>query len=414
MMRQLPAQPSASPHAGIGFVQFVVVMAALQALGALGVDSMLPNLPVIGQALGVADENRRQLIITVYMLGFGLPQIVYGPLADRYGRKPVLVAGLVLYIGFSLGAALSRSFEGLLIARLFQGIGAAAVRVVPVSIIRDRYSGRQMARVLSLISIVFMGVPILAPSLGQALLRLGPWPLIFAVLAVLGLVVLAWTLLRLPETLHPQDRLPIQAVRIASAFRTAATNRTSAGYALAQTFLFGGLIGFITSAEQVFADAFHAAGSFAFVFALAASFIAIAALLNSRLVVKVGTRRLSHGGLLAFVALAAAQLAIIWAGRETLVVFAAFQAASMFAFGLTSGNFNAMAMEPMGHIAGVAAALQGTVSTVGAALIGFFIGQQFSGSAASVVEGYLVCGLLSLVAVLVAERGRLFRPQMGG
>jgi DHA1 family bicyclomycin/chloramphenicol resistance-like MFS transporter len=395
---------------GPGFVEFVVLMAALQALGALGIDAMLPNLPAIGEALGVTDENRRQLIITAYLLGLGGAQLAFGPLADRFGRRPVLLAGLALYVGFSLLAAFSPSFSLLLVARVLQGVGAAATRAIPISVVRDRYAGRAMARVMSLTSLVFMAAPIAAPSLGQAVLMLASWPWTFGLLAALALAVMLWALLRLPETLHPEDRLAINPQRIAEAFAMAARNRTAFFYILGQTFLFGGLLGFINSAQQLFAEALGAGERFPLVFAICASFIAAASLLNARLVMRLGMRRLSHAALLAYIALAAVHLLIAGTGHETLVVFIVFQALTMFCFGLTSGNFGAMAMEPMGQIAGVASSFQGFVSMVGASLIGFAIGQGFNGTVVPVEAGYLLCGLCAMASVLVAERGRLFRP----
>ncbi len=394
----------------MGFVQFVCLIAALMALGALGIDSMLPNLPAIAGALGVTDENRRQLIITCYLLGFGSAQIIYGSLADRFGRRPVLLCGLGLYVIFSLIAALSRSFELLLAARVLQGIGAAATRVLPVSIVRDCYSGRDMARVMSLSSTVFMAVPVLAPTFGQAVVMVAPWPWIFGALAFFGVVVLTWAALKLPETLHPEDRAPIQPARILRAARITLSSREALGYCLAQTLVFGGLLGFINSSQQVFADAFKAANLFPLVFAIAASFIAIASLLNARLVVRLGMRALSHTALLAYIALAAIHSLVAISGHENLVEFAALQALTMFTFGLMSGNFNAMAMDSMGHIAGAAASIQGFITMIGASLIGFAIGQQFHGTVTPVPVGYLVCGLCALAAVLYAEGGRLFRP----
>jgi DHA1 family bicyclomycin/chloramphenicol resistance-like MFS transporter len=409
-MKTISPSHKTPSSAEMGFLQFVLIIAALMAVGALGTDSMLPNLPTIGSALGVAQENRRQLIITCYLLGFGVAQIVYGPLADRYGRKPVLLGGLCLYVAFSIVAAFSPSFDTLLIARVLQGIGAAATRVLPVSIVRDRYSGRDMARVMSLASMVFMGVPVLAPTVGQAVTLIAPWPYVFGVLAMFGAAVFVWVLIKLPESLHPRDRIPIIPGRIASAFAQAASNRSSVGYMIAQTFLFGGLLGFINSAEQVFADAFHKPALFTPVFAIAASFIAVASLVNARLVGRVGMRWMSHAALLGFISLSAVHLTIVLTGHESLLVFAVFQAATMFTFGLTQGNFSAMSMEPMGHIAGAASSLQGFCIMVGGSLIGFLIGQQFDGSSGPVVAGYLCCSLGALAAVLVAENGRLFRP----
>lgn len=399
---------------GPRFIEFVVLIAALQALGALGVDSMLPNLPAIGAALGVVDENRRQLIITAYLLGFGGAQLIYGPLADRYGRRPVLLTGLGLYVGFSLLTALSPSFDMMLVMRVLQGVGAAATRAIPISVVRDRYAGREMARVMSLTSMVFMAAPIAAPSLGQLVLVLASWPWIFGLLAALATVLMAWSLLRLPETLHPEDRLPIRPRAIAHAFLLAARNRTAVCYILAQAFLFGGLLGFINSAQQLFAEALGARQQFPLIFALCASCIAVASLLNARLVMRLGMRRLSHAALLGYIVLPAIHLAIARWGHETLVVFAILQGLAMFCFGLTSGNFGAMAMEPMGHIAGVASSFQGFVSMIGASLIGFVVGQGFDGTVLPLEAGYLLCGLCALAAVLVAERGRLFQPHEGG
>ncbi len=397
----------------MGFVQFVLIVAAMQALGALGIDSMLPNLPAIGHALGVTQENRRQLIITCYMLGLGLSQVFYGSLGDRFGRRPILLGGILLYVVFSIIAALAPTFETLLAARVLQGIGAGATRVLPVAIVRDCYAGRAMARVMSLASMVFMGVPVLAPTLGQTVILFAPWPYIFGVLALFGGCVFLWVLVKLPETLNPQDRLPMSVDRIAGAFSVAASNRVAVGYTLAQTLLFGGLLGFINSSQQVFADSFHAAALFPLAFGLAAGSIAISALLNAQFVVRLGMRGLAHGGLLAYIAVSATHLVVAVSGHETLVVFTVFQMLSMFAYGLTTGNFGAMAMEPMGHIAGVASSLQGLVSTVGAALIGYVVGQSFDGSTVPVVTGFLLCGLGSLVMAMFAEKGRLFRAHHG-
>ena len=395
-------------------MEFVVLMAATMALGALGIDAMLPNLPAIGQTVGVADENKRQLIITVYLLAVGFSQVIYGPLADRFGRRPVIMVGLGLYVGFSLLAAFSRTFETMLIARVLQGVGAASTRAIPISVIRDRYAGREMARVMSLTSLVFMAAPIMAPSLGQLVLILASWPWIFIVLASFGAAVLVWTLLRLPETLHPDAHRSILPSRILACFGEAARNRTAICYILGQAFLFGGMLGFINSSQQVFTDALHASSSFPLVFAICGSCVACASLLNASLVRRLGMRRLSHSALLLYIAVAGAHLMVASTGHETLVIYTVLQAATMFSFGLASGNFGAMAMEPMGHMAGVAASFQGLVSMVGASLIGFLIGQNFNGTVVPLEAGYLACGLLALVVVLIAEHGRLFRAHTHG
>jgi DHA1 family bicyclomycin/chloramphenicol resistance-like MFS transporter len=396
---------------GLGFKQFVCLIAALMATNALAIDSMLPALGQIGAALGVAHANDRQWTITAYLLGFGLAQIFYGTLADRYGRKPVLVGCMLLYIGCSLLAAIANSFELLIIARVVQGIGAAGTRVLAAAIVRDRYEGRTMARVMSLSYIVFLLVPILAPSIGQAITLVFAWRAIFLFLALYGAVVMLWIILRLPETLHAADRAPLELRGIARAFKFSLSNRISVGYTLAMSLIIGGLFGFINSSQQIFADEFHRPALFPLVFALIAGFIAAASLTNARLVGRLGMRTLSHMALLAFIGIAILHLFVALAGRETILSFAILQAATMFCFGLMVGNFGAMAMQPMGHIAGTAAAVQGCISTAGGAAIGMLTGQSFNGTTVPLATGFLACGCGALAVVLLAEGGRLFHAQ---
>jgi DHA1 family bicyclomycin/chloramphenicol resistance-like MFS transporter len=404
------ADPAPNPHPGLGFLPFVLMMAALQAMGALGIDSMLPNLPAIGAAFGLSQENQRQLVITAYLLGFGGAQIIYGSLADRFGRKPVLLFGAGFYVAFSALAAFSPSFPLLVAARVLQGIGAAATRALPISIVRDCYSGRQMARVMSLSFMVFMAVPMAAPSLGQAIGLIASWRWVFGVLTLFGGGVFVWTALKLPETLHPEDRTPIVLSRMAHNFAVALRSRTGMGYSAAMTFVMGALFGFVNSVQQVFEDVFKAPGLFPAAFALMAGCMALASLLNARLVGRLGMRPLSHAALIGFTLISSVHAAVALSGHETLITFALLQAGAMFGFGLLSGNFGAMAMEPLGHVAGAAASLQGAISMFGGSLIGFLIGQSFNGTAAPIAVGYAACGLLALACVLFAEGGRLFRP----
>jgi len=393
---------------GPGFPEFVCMIALMMALNALAIDSMLPALPDIGASLGIASENSRQWVVTAYLLGFGAAQIVYGPLADRFGRKRILLIGVAIYVFFSLLAALAPSFETLIMARVGQGMGSAATRVLAVSIVRDRYSGRTMARVMSLSFLVFLGVPIIAPSLGQLILLVAPWRAIFDVLGLIGVGLMIWTLIRLPETLHPEDRLPIQAKRIALAFREALTNRQSIGYTLAMTAITGALFGFINSAQQIFYDVFEAPALFTTVFALIAGGIAVASIVNATLVQRLGSRLISHAALLGFIIIAAVHASVTISGHESIWTFAILQTLTMFCFGLIAGNFGSMAMEPMGHIAGTASSAQGCISTVLGSLAGFAIGQQFNGTVIPMTIGFTTCGLIALIAVLFAERGRLF------
>ena len=405
-----PTSDAAAPPAikGPGFPEFVCLIAMFMALNALAIDSMLPALPHIGESLNVVTDNTRQWVITSYLLGFGGAQIVYGPLADRYGRKPVLIGGLMIYVVFAIACAFAPTFELLIAARVATGIGAAATRVLAVSIVRDRYSGRTMARVMSLSFLVFLGVPILAPTVGQLIMTVGPWRWIFGVLAVFGAIVLTWAVIRLPETLHANDRLPINARRIGGAFLEAVTNRQSIGYTLAMTCITGALFGFINSSQQIFYDVFKAPELFTTVFAAVAGGIAVASLLNSRFVETLGSRLISHTALLGFIAMAAIHTAINLTGHESIWTFAVLQALTMFCFGFIAGNFGSMAMEPMGHIAGTASSAQGFISTIIGSLMGFAIGQSFNGSATPMTLGFTVMGLMALAFVLFAEKGRLF------
>ena len=402
------ADQPASPHPGMGFKQFVALIAAMMAVNALAIDSMLPALPQIGDALGVTDPNRRQWILTAYLLGFGVAQLAYGSLADHFGRKPVLLVGLSLYVLFAAACAFSTSFEMLLIARALCGVGAAATRVLAVSVVRDCYSGRQMARVMSLSFIVFLAVPIIAPSVGQAIVLVAPWPWIFGVLAIFGLLVIAWVAIKLPETLHPEDRTPLAVGPVLAAFRQALTNRIAVGYTIAAALVLGGLFGFLNSAQQVFVEVLGAGRYFTLIFAAIAGGIAVSSLINAQFVDRLGMRRVSHTALLGYIAFAGVHAAVALAGLETLWTFALLQAGMMFCFGLVMSNFGAIAMEPLGHLAGTAASVQGFITTIGAALLGFQIGQLFDGTTVPLTLGFLGLGVAGLLAVLITEKGRLF------
>jgi len=396
------------PHEGLGFRAFVGVIAALMATNALAVDAMLPALGQIGASLGLAAANERQWVVTSYLLGFGAAHIVYGTLADRYGRKKMVYVALGIYIVASVGAACARSFETMMLARVVEGIGAAGTRVLAVSIVRDCYAGRRMARVMSLSLLVFLGVPVLAPSVGQVIMFFVPWPWIFVFLAgfaAVVLVVIAW---RLPETLHEADKRPIAFRGILQAARAIFSARVSVGYTLALSLVVGGMFGFINAAQQVFTDVFHQPRLFTVIFALIAGGIAVASLVNARLVDRLGSRKISHAAMLAFLVVAGLHFVVAVTGHDTVWRFTGLQVCMMFCFGLMIGNFGAMAMEPLGHIAGSAASIQGFFSTLLAALIGFGIGQQFDGTVVPLTAGFLGCGVVAVGVVVWAEGGRLF------
>jgi DHA1 family bicyclomycin/chloramphenicol resistance-like MFS transporter len=395
--------------AEIGLGEFTALIAALMASSALPTDAMLPALPMIGHSLGIAIDSQAQWIITSYTLGGGAAQIVYGPLADRFGRKPILLIGLAAHVAFTLFAAFSSTFSMLIAARILQGIGSASANVLTVSIIRDRYSGSQMARVMSLALIVFLGVPILGPSIGQIIVLFGPWRWIFIGLALYTIVVMAWTAARLPETQHPEDRRAIVPTQILEAIKVTMSTRVAVGYMLAMTCMFGALFAYVNSAQQIFADTFSSPQLFTTMFALVAGFIALYFFVNSRIVGRLGTRRLSHLALVGIILTSALHMLVALSGYETLWVFTLFQAGAMFCFGLTVPNLGSISMEPLGHVAGTAASVQGLLTSIGGGLLGFLVGQLFDGTALPLIIGFTLCGIAAMIIILVTEKGRLFR-----
>jgi len=402
-----PAPQGAGP--GMRFGLFVALIAALMAVTPLGIDSMLPALPHIGRSLGVANENHQQWVIAVYVFGFGAAQIVYGPLSDRFGRKAILVPSLSLFAALSILAGFASSFQLLLVARLFQGIAGASSRVLTISMVRDCFSGRQMARVMSTSFMVFLMVPVLAPSIGQGIMLVGSWRLIFFFLAAFALVVAAVLSLAIGETLHPEYRRPLSPRAIGQAVWRTLTDRSALGYTLAITLVFGALMGFINSIQQIFQDIFHAPGKFPLVFAGIGLSMAAAAFTNSRIVERLGTRKVSHTALLSMIAVSGLHSLFALFGHETILSFALFQFATMFCFGLIGSNFGSMAMENVGAIAGTASSVQGFVSTCCGVLLGLVIGQTFNGTVLPLTLGFFLLGTTALVVVFITERGKLFR-----
>jgi DHA1 family bicyclomycin/chloramphenicol resistance-like MFS transporter len=397
----------------IRFGEFVALSAAMMATQAIAIDAMLPAFPAIIGALKVRNPNHGQWIVTAYMAGLGTGQLVWGLLSDRFGRRPIVLGGMCLYVVAALVCGMTRSFEALLAWRFVHGLAAASATVVR-SIVRDLYSGRPMARVLSLTFVVFLMVPVLAPSLGQAILWMASWRYIFIACGMFASIVWLYALLRLPETLHPQYRLPLDPSHILRAVRLVVLNRVSMFYTLATTALFGALIAYVGMVQQIFADVFHRPGIMPLMFALCAGFMGVAAFTNSRLVGRLGMRLISHSAILMFIAISVLHATIAALGWEQLWTFVVLQAATMATFSLSVSNFGAMAMEPVGAVAGVGASLQGWISTGGAAILAAVIGREFNGTTLPLAIGSLCCGLVALGFVLAAERGRLFRQRHGG
>jgi DHA1 family bicyclomycin/chloramphenicol resistance-like MFS transporter len=398
--------PAAPARATMGPREFIAFVAAVMAVNAFSIDLMLPALPAIAHAIAIEGDNQRQWIVTAYMLGVGSMQMVYGPLSDRFGRRPVLLAGLATYVVFSLLVALATNFTGLIAARVLQGCGASAASVLPTSLVRDRFSGSEMARVMSLTFIFFLAVPILGPSIGQFIILFGPWPWTFVALALFGFVVMLWTMARLPES-RPARRERLDALaQVGQALRLILGNRISIGYMLAMTFLIGGLFSFVTSAQQIVADAFGAGRWFSAVFAGIAGIMGVSGYLNSRIVKRFGSRLLSHRALGGFIVCAGLHTAVSLCGYETIWSFCLMQAATMFFFSLAVSNFGAIAMEPLSTVAGTAASVQAMMMTVGGGLLGVAVGQQFDGTSRPLTVGFVIYGLAAAIAIKAGEHRR--------
>jgi DHA1 family bicyclomycin/chloramphenicol resistance-like MFS transporter len=398
-----------SSHRPMGFAEFVVLIAAIMALNPLAMDMMLPALPNIGHALGIDAGNRLQAVLSTFLIGFGVGQLVVGTLSDRFGRRPVLLGGIAVYCIAGALAVAAPSFETLLLARLMQGLGTSATRVIATSIVRDCYAGRRMASVISLAMMIFIAVPVIAPSLGQLVMLWVEWHGIFVVLLGYGLLILTWSALRMPETLPLSERKPLEIAEMLGAFRQTVTNRQTLGYALAAGCVVGALFGYVFCAQQVFNEIFHLGHLFPLAFAAAAIGTAFAAFLNSRFVGRLGMRRISHGALVGFVAVAGIMLVAARLQMMPLSLFIALSAGMMFAFGLMIANFTALAMEPQGHIAGTASSFYGSITTLLGIGIGTAIGQSYDGTLLPFTTGFFLCTLAALAIVLIAERGRLFK-----
>ena len=392
-----------------GFGELAAITAATMALNAFAIDMMLPALGLIGEELNLANANDRQLIISLYIIANGIGQLFFGPLVDRFGRRQILIGAFVGYLAGSLLSIVASSFTLLIAARIFQGISTAGARVAMFAIVRDNYAGRRMAKLVSLAITLFMAAPIIAPAIGQAVLLFAPWRGIFVALFLYGLVVLVWSMRRLPETLAPEKRRALNFSRAFAAYRQFFTDRCACGYTIASALCFGALFGYIASAEQIFFDVFKLGDQFGLAFAAVAGSLGVATLTNAQLVERFGMRYLTHGALIGFVLINAAHLLLVMMIGSSWPTFIGFLSAAFFCIGLIGPNASALAMERMGHIAGSAAAANGFAGTTLAGLLGTLIGRQFDGTTVPIITGFAILGALSLLIVLWVEKGRLFQ-----
>ena len=400
--------PMFRPAHRLSAAEFIPLMAMATALDALSIDSLLPALPALGHDLGVSGGNDAQLVIAAIFFGVALGQLAGGPLSDGYGRRPVFIGGLLLYLVGSVFGLLAPDFTVMLAARVLQGIGASIPMVVSTALVRDQFEGAPMARIMSFIGAVFIIVPILAPLAGQGLLLIGNWRMIFALYLVLGVTVTIWFVLRQPETLAVNMLHGLSPSRIWLASCEVVRNRVARGYLLAGGFLFGAFVGYLNSAQQIFQEVYGAGVHFALFFSSLALTIGVALLLNGAMVERFGMQRLTFGASLGLSGCAIIFLPVVLAfgGVPPLVLTMAYLLASFLCVGVLFGNLNALAMEPLGHIAGVGAAIVGFAQSIIGLPVATAIGRAFNGTVTPLVTGFAIFATLCTGAIWWAERGR--------
>ena len=396
-----------SPHRpALSLGEFVALMGTLTALVALSIDMVLPALPAIGTSLGVARANDNQLVVSLLFLGFGIGQLFYGPLSDAVGRKPAAFVGLALFSAGCVLALVSRTFPVILVGRFLQGIGVAGPRTMTLALVRDRFEGREMARVLSLITMVFILVPIVAPAIGQSVLAVAGWRAIFGVYLAMSLFATIWFAARQEETLPPARRIPLAVGRMVAAAREVVSQPQAIGYTVASGFIFGAFLGYLTSAQQILQQQYGLGSRFPLYFAALAVAIGGASFTNARLVLRYGMHTLATWSLRSIfvVSVVYAAAAGVWSGHPPLWSLMAYLMGSFFGIGLLFGNLNALAMQPLGHIAGTGAAIVGATSMLISLAFGTWIGQSYNGTVLPLVIGFAVLSACSIAIAWWAER----------
>lgn len=387
------------PIKPVSRLEFVTLLALMTSIVAMSTDIMLPALGAIGQDLSAPDANSAQLLISALFVGLAIGQLLAGPLSDALGRRTVLFLGYGIFLAGTWLALTTNDFTTMLLGRVLQGLGAAGPRIITMAVIRDCFSGRSMAQVMSVIMAVFILVPAVAPAIGQGIFLAWGWRAIFAFLALVALITFAWYALRQPETLAQADRRPFRPSQIWLGVKEALSHRVTLGATLATGFLFAPFIGYLSSAQQVFQVTYGTGAFFPLWFASAALCFGAASAVNARLVMRLGMRALTHWAMLALAAGSCLFLVVVFftGGRPPFWGFGLWLAPVLFCVGIAFGNLNALAMEPLGHMAGLAAALIGSISTFIAVPLGWAIGQGFDGGIGALVIGFAGCGAMAYI-----------------
>ncbi|HUF57066.1 MAG TPA: multidrug effflux MFS transporter [Thermohalobaculum sp.] len=388
----------------------LIFLSLMTSVVALTIDAVMPALDGIAEDLAFDDANDRQLIILVVFAGMGVSQIAFGPLADGIGRKPAAMIGWAIFIAGTLLGMAATGPEAMLWGRFLQGLGAGGPRIVAMAIVRDLYGGRAMARVLSVVLTIFMLVPMLAPLVGQAAEAVGGWRAIFVVYLVTALGTAGWYWLGVPETLTEANRRPLAPGRLVAAFREVLTTRPTVFYTLAMSMVFAAFSVYLATAQQVLEDLYALGPWFPAVFSLLALAFALASFMNSRLVMRVGMRPLSRRAMAGLIVVAAGATVLTrlapWGGVPPLWLFMVLVSLIFFAVALLFSNLSALALEPLGHVAGTASSVVMSVSTLVSVPIGTAVARAYDGSTAPLFTGFLVLGLAGMGFLLLADRAR--------
>jgi DHA1 family bicyclomycin/chloramphenicol resistance-like MFS transporter len=386
---------------GPAFPEFVILMALIISLVALSIDAMLPALPGIAADLGVAQINDSQYVISIFFAGMALGQIFFGPLSDSIGRRPAIIAGFVVFTLGCLISILATSFEQMLFGRLLQGFGASGPRIVSIALVRDQFKGREMARVMSFVMTVFILVPVFAPAVGQLILSLADWRWIFGMFLGLVLILVPWFWIRQPETLSADQLVAFSFAQLFIDIRGILRIRAAFGYTLTMGLIFGAFLGYLSSSQLIFQVQYQLFDQFPLYFGILACAIGLASLVNARLVMRYGMRRLSSIALQAicYLSFPFLLLSMFFAGHPDLLLLMLYLLLIFFFFGILFGNLNALAMEPLGHVAGLGSAIIGSVSTLISVVFGVIIANAYNNTVIPLIAGFAILGLAGLLAM---------------
>jgi DHA1 family bicyclomycin/chloramphenicol resistance-like MFS transporter len=392
-----------APQSRISTGEFTLLVALMMSIVAISIDALLPALDAIRADIVMSHPNQAQLVVSALFLGMALGQLICGPLSDATGRKKVLNGGIALFLVGTVVCYFANDISTLLFGRFIQGLGVAGPYVSAISIVRDKYSGNDMARIMSLVMMIFVMVPALAPSLGQAVLWVGSWRDIFLLYVGYALLIVVWIFWRLEETLPKPHRIPMSKKGFSEGFKEVISNVPTVCYMVCMGLFFGSFIGYLNSAQQIFQDLFKTGELFTLYFGLLAIVFGAASLVNSRLVQKWGMQHLSDSAVVGIIVSSAVFLVLHLAIEVQLWMFLSYAAVLFFCFGLVFGNINAMAMEPMGHVAGIAAAIIGATSSIMSMCIGTVIGQMYNGTLIPVTAGFFIFSCISMAILTFAK-----------